>query len=85
VKPWQLFEHRIASVRGLQNPEKINRFCEFMEFFVKDVKDFFENNKFQKADWKSVKKAMLTDDDIVSNRYGDGDYGTIFKRILERN
>jgi len=26
IKPWQLFEHKIALARGLQNPEKMNRF-----------------------------------------------------------
>jgi len=85
VKPWQLFDHRIALARGLQNPEKINKFREFMEFFVLEVKDFFNKNQFQKANWELVKNAMLNDEDIISNKYGDGDYGIIFREILEKN
>ena len=85
IKPWQLFEHRIALARGLQNPEKSNQFSEFMEFFITDLKEFFDKNKFQSADWEAVKTEMLKDDDIVSTKYGDGDYGVVFKKILERN
>ena len=83
VKPWQLFEHRIALARELRNPEKINQFSEFMEFFVEDLKEFFGKNQFQKTSWKLVKNTMLNDNDIVSTRYGDGDYGVIFKNVLE--
>ncbi|MDP2704439.1 MAG: hypothetical protein Q8P01_04460 [bacterium] len=85
VKPWQLFEHRIALTRGLQNPEKINHFLEFMKFFVEDLREFFGKNQFQKAGWESAKSAMLNDNDIVSNKYGEGDYGTVFKKILEKS
>ena len=84
VKPWQLFEHRIALARRLQNPEKMNQFSEFMDFFVDDLKEFFDKNKFQSANWEAVKTEMLKDDDIISTKYGDGDYGVIFKKILER-
>ena len=84
VKPWQLFEHRIALVRELRNPEKINQFSEFMKFFIEDLKEFFEKNQFQKASWGSVKNTMLNDNDIVSAKYGDGDYGTVFKSVLEK-
>ena len=83
VKPWQLFEHRIALTRELQNPEKINQFSEFMKFFVEDLKEFFGKNQFQKASLESVKNLMLNDSDIVSIKYGDGDYGVIFKNVLE--
>lgn len=84
IPPWQLFEHRIALSRGLRNPEKINQFSEFMQFFVKDLKEFFEKNKFKRANWKLVKKAMLDDNDIISDKYGDGDYGNIFLKILNK-
>src|SRR3989338_11294764 len=83
IKPWQLFEHRIALARGLQNPEKSNQFSEFMEFFVKDLKEFFNRNEFQKANWEIVKATMLKDEDVVNTKYGDGDYGIVFKKILE--
>jgi len=85
IKPWQLFEHRIVLARGLRNPEKINQFSEFMKFFVEDLEEFFGENQFQKASWKLVKNVMLHDNDIVSNKYGDGDYGEVFKKILEKN
>ena len=85
VKPWQLFEHRIALSRELRNPEKINQFTKFIKFFAKDLKEFFEKNQFKKASWESIKNAMLNDNDIVSNKYRDGDYGKIFKRVLEKN
>ena len=84
VKPWQLFEHRIALARGLQNPEKTNQFSEFMAFFIADIKEFFDKNKFQKANWEKVKIAILADGDIVGTKYGDGDYGTVFKKLLEQ-
>ena len=83
IKPWQLFEHRIVLARGLGNPEKNKLFSEFMQFFANDLIEFFSENKFEKANWNLVKKAMLNDSDIVSAKYGDGDYGEIFKGILE--
>ena len=83
VKPWQLFEHRIALARELRNPEKINQFSEFMNFFVEDLKEFFEKNHFQNANWEQVKNTMLNDDDIVSAKYGDRYYGAAFKDVLE--
>jgi hypothetical protein len=85
IKPWQLFDHRITLDRGLQNPEKINKFREFMDFFVSELKDFFNKNQFKKANWELIKNAILKDEDIISNKYGDGDYGTIFREILEKN
>ena len=85
VKPWQLFEHRIALARGLQNPEKMNQFSEFMEFFIADLREFFNKNKFQSSNWEAVKTEMLKEGDIMSTKYGDGDYGIVFKKILERN
>ena len=85
IKPWQLFEHRIALARELRNPKKINQFTEFIKFFVEDLKEFFGKNQFKKASWESIKNAMLNDNDIVSNKYGDGDYGEIFKRVLEKS
>src|SRR3990167_1583541 len=42
------------------------------------LKEFFGKNQFQKASWESVKNTMLNDNDIVSTRYGDGDYGVLF-------
>lgn len=82
VKPWQLFEHRIALVRGLRNPEKIERFKEFSEFFVSDLQDFFKNNKFEVVSWDTIRLTMLNDNDIITTKYGDGNYGEIFKNAL---
>ncbi len=83
IKPWQLFEHRIALARELRNPEKITQFTDFMKFFVDDLKIYFKEHKFKKANWDSVKAAMLGDEDVVSNKYGDGDFGSEFKQILD--
>jgi len=56
-----------------------------MEFFILNLKEFFNRNQFQEASWGLVKNSMMNDDDIVSNKYGDGDYGTVFKDILEKS
>jgi len=56
-----------------------------MEFFIADLREFFDKNKFQSANWEAVKNEMLKDNDIISTKYGDGDYGEIFKKILERS
>ena len=84
VKPWQLFEHRIALSRGLKNPEKATKFTEFADFFVQDIKEFFLEGKFIEANWEKIKAVMLGDADIVSTKYGDGDYGELFRKILEK-
>jgi hypothetical protein len=56
-----------------------------MDFFVSELKDFFNKNQFKKANWELIKNAILKDEDIISNKYGDRDYGTIFREILEKN
>ena len=84
VKPWQLFEHHIALDRGLRNPEKITGFTKFAEFFIQDLREFLLENRFVEASWEKIKLSMLGDTDIVSTKYGDGDYGEVFKRILEK-
>lgn len=84
VKPWQLFDHRIALARGIRNPEKINIFKEFAVFFVKDLQEFFKENKVIEVDWKKIKSAILSDGDIVHTKLGDGEYGEILKKILEK-
>jgi len=73
VKPWQLFERRIALARELQNPQKSDQFSEFMDFFVGDLKEFFEKQTFPSASWTRVKEAMLNDKDVC-----DGNFGQIF-------
>ena len=69
IKPWQLFEHRITLARGLQNPEKTDKFSEFMEFFVEDLKEFFEKQNFSSANWMKVKEAMLNDTDVCEGSF----------------
>ena len=78
INPWQLFEHRIALSRGLRNPEKTVKFTEFAEFFIGDIKDFFQEQNFEKAKWKAVRKAMIEDSDV-----SEGEYGKIFIEKLK--
>lgn len=69
VNPWTITHSGI----GLTTIER------FIEFFVADLKEFFQQNKFEKATWKAVKSAMLVDNDVVS-----GSRGEILKRVLEK-
>ena len=79
IKPWQLFEHQIALERGLQNPQKSNQFSDFMDFFIADLKDFFEKQNFPNANWLKVKEVMLNDKDVY-----DSDFGKIFCNKLKQ-
>jgi hypothetical protein len=36
----------------------------FIEFFINDLKLFFNQNDFRDADWLAVKRIMLNDNDI---------------------
>jgi len=55
-------------------------FREFVDFFIKDLKEFFTQTKFEFATWDSVRSAMLADEDIV------GKYpGHVIQEILENN
>ncbi len=83
IKPWKLFDHRIALSRGLKNPQKKNDFIEFMAFFVEEQKKFFQKNNFKKASWTNIRDIALKDNDIVLDNFSDGEYGSIFKKILE--
>lgn len=67
VLPWDITRDRI-NLATLKS---------FLEFFVEDLKEFFEESKFEQATWEKVKEAMLSDHDVVS-----GSRGELFKNIL---
>lgn len=70
VNPWAITHSGI----GLTTLEK------FIEFFIADLKEFFEQYEFKHATWEAVKAVMLADKDVVS-----GSRGEIFKKVLEKN
>lgn len=70
VHPWDITHSAI----GLTTLER------FLEFFVSDLKQFFNKCKFSIATWENVKKVMLNDEDCVS-----GSRGEILKTILLTN
>lgn len=70
VSPWAITHSGV----GLTTLER------FIEFFVADLRDFFEKNKFELATWGSAKAAMLADKDVV-----DGSRGALFRKVLEKN
>lgn len=57
----------------------ITTFEQFAEFFVVDIKQFFTDYRFETATWNTVKKAMLSDGDVVG-----GSQGEIFRKALEK-
>jgi len=69
VLPWDISQ----GVVGL------TAFKQFAEFFVANIKQFFTDYKFEIATWKTVKKAMLDDEHVVSSSKGD-----IFRKALEK-
>ncbi len=67
ARPWDITHSGI----GLTTLER------FFDFFVQDLKEFFQQHKFQHATWEAVKSAMSNDSDVVS-----GSRGEIMKKIL---
>lgn len=62
-----------------QRGSGLTTFEKFAEFFIQDLKEFFEKNHFETATWETIKKTMLSDSDISR-----GSYGKIFINILNR-
>ena len=73
ANPWMVFHQNVRLPRGLHKGEAIEKFSEFADFFVQDLKGFFETQKFSSANWTKVKEVMLNDKDVC-----DGDFGKIF-------
>ncbi|MCK4744748.1 hypothetical protein KAS41_01665 [Candidatus Parcubacteria bacterium] len=78
ANPWMVFHQNVRLPRNINKDKIINEFSKFAEFFIKDLKDFFEKQNFLTASWKNVKKVMLNDKDVVSGKFGE-----IFKKILD--
>lgn len=68
VRPWDITHSGI----GLTTLER------FIAFFVQDLKNFFNENKFETATWDAVKTAILNDKDIM-----DGSRGEILRKNLK--
>lgn len=69
VTPWAITHSGI----GLTTLER------FIDFFVPDLKEFFQKNKFKEATWEAVQSAMLGDKDVI-----DGSRGEIIKKVSEK-
>lgn len=78
ANPWMVFNQNVRLSRNLHKGETSEKFSEFAEFFVSDLKEFFEKHHFSKATWKAVKEAMLNDVGV-----GQGEYGQIFVNKLK--
>ncbi len=60
VKPWDI-------VDGVN----LQMFREFVDFFVADMKSFFESSTYVEAVWQNVRNAMLADTDVAQGTYGN--------------
>lgn len=69
LHPWYIIgdEHRIE-------------FKQFLEFFFRDLEEFFTQSEFEFATWNAVKSSILADEDIVG-RYP----GHVIREILEKS
>lgn len=77
ANPWMVFHQNVRLPRNLNKREIIEKFLKFAEFFIEDLKNFFEKQNFLEAKWGPVKIAMLDDKDVVA-----GEFGKIFKNYL---
>jgi hypothetical protein len=69
VNPWVITHSGI----GLTTLER------FLEFFVSDLKEFYNKYKFEVANWDNLKDSILNDKDCIS-----GSRGEILKTILSK-
>lgn len=60
VHPW-----RVVAI-GVSD----DKFNEYADFFIKDYEEFFTKQHFQRANWDSVKKALIEDKDVNSTKFG---------------
>lgn len=60
VHPWTIIQDHI----------KYEMLHNFIEFFVKDLKEFFLQNQFDEATWETVREAMLADPDVTKGLAG---------------
>jgi len=77
ANPWMVFHQNVRLPRNLDRGAIIEKFSKFAEFFIEDLKSFFEKQNFLEASWKSVKKTMLNDKDVIGGKFGE-----IFKNFL---
>ncbi|MFH1824395.1 MAG: hypothetical protein ABH873_04120, partial [Candidatus Firestonebacteria bacterium] len=72
ANPWMVFHQNVRLKRSLYRGQVIKEFTEFSKFFVQDLKEFFNQNVFETANWSAVEKAILND-------CGGEEYGEIFR------
>lgn len=77
ANPWMVFHQNIRLPRNLNKGEVIEKFSKFAEFFIMDLKSFFNEQDFTEIKWESVKTTMLNDKDVIA-----GEFGEIFKNLL---
>lgn len=77
ANPWMVFHQNVRLPRNLNKGEVIENFSKFAEFFIKDLKSFFNRRNFIEAKWDLVRTAMLNDKDVIA-----GEFGEIFKNFL---
>ena len=78
ANPWMVFHNNVRLHRNINKEKIIKEFSKFAEFFIKDLKNFFEKQNFLNVNWKNIKKVMLNDKDVIG-----GEFGEIFKKSLD--
>lgn len=79
ANPWMVFHQNVRLPRKLDKGGVVEKFSEFAEFFIADLKEFFKRHNFSKASWEGVRTAMLNDPDVVS-----GEFGEVFAGMLKK-
>ncbi len=70
VNPWMVFHQNVRLPRNLYEGEVVDKFTEFSQFFIDDLKEFFEKQNLHNANWGKVKEVMLNDKDVCSGSFG---------------
>ena len=70
INPWMVFHQNVRLPRNLYEGGVVEKFTEFAQFFIDDLKEFFEKQNFPSANWAKVKEVMLNDKDICFGGFG---------------
>ena len=70
VNPWMVFHQNVRLPRNLYEGEVVDKFTEFSQFFIDDLKEFFEKQNLHNANCGKVKEVMLNDKDVCSGSFG---------------
>ncbi len=69
MNPFEILHRDVLYEHGIGNDKMKEMFAEFSEFFVEDLKEFFESRN-DMPDWRSVSEAMQNDSDIARELWG---------------